>query len=349
MRNFNKKVAIHRRTEGTLNPSGEPGETWEEVTGESNRSVNISPLSVGAQAALRRAEPGMVKMSSHLVLCQRDTDIKVDDRLLESDNGYYVVQSKEEHGQHLRLRASITETEATDQGIFAYLDGDSQYFYRTDADFPESGISGATDITVQAWVKPDNIDATDDCIISKWEKIGEKRQYAFVLAKGEIYFWESSDGTLANAEDAETSSTPIVVDEWQHVAAVYDASAGTVDFYHNGAFVSQEGSQKVSIADKDPDFRIGSMGNDTRYFPGALYNVALFNDKRTASEISADGQDFDRDLSGEGNLIGNWVFDDEAAAQYIRNRQGDPYRALIPYDGGHVNFGNCGRTLGTIP
>lgn len=108
MRNFNEKVIITRRTEGATNPSGEPVESWPEVSGESNRSVNISPLSLGAQAALRRAEPGTVKMSSHLVLCQRDTDIKVDDRLEDTAGNSYVVQSVEPYKQHFRIRCSIT-------------------------------------------------------------------------------------------------------------------------------------------------------------------------------------------------------------------------------------------------
>ncbi len=109
MQSFNKKVAIYRRTEGASSPSGEPLESWPVVTGESSRSVNLSALSTSAQAALRTAEPGTVKMSSHQVLCQRDTDIQVDDRLVDSDGNEYVVQSREKHPQHFRIRAAITE------------------------------------------------------------------------------------------------------------------------------------------------------------------------------------------------------------------------------------------------
>jgi hypothetical protein len=108
MRNFNKKVAIYRRTAGALNPAGEPTETWPAVSGESSRSINISPLSVGAQAALRKAEPGIVKMSSHLVICQRDADVAVDDRMVDSDGNEYVVQSVEPYTSHYRIRVAIT-------------------------------------------------------------------------------------------------------------------------------------------------------------------------------------------------------------------------------------------------
>lgn len=108
MQRFNKKVAIYRRTEGAPNAAGEPKETWPLVTGESSRSVHLSPLSVGAQAALRTAEPGTVKMSSHLVLCQGDADVEVDDHLLDPDGNYYVVQSKEKHSRHFRIFVSLT-------------------------------------------------------------------------------------------------------------------------------------------------------------------------------------------------------------------------------------------------
>jgi hypothetical protein len=108
MQHFNKKVAIHRRTAGVLSPSGEPLETWPEVSGEGNRSINIEPLSVGAQAALRRADPGLVKMSSHQVFCQRDTDIAVDDFLLDADSNYYIVQSVEAYPTHYKILVAIT-------------------------------------------------------------------------------------------------------------------------------------------------------------------------------------------------------------------------------------------------
>ncbi len=108
MRNFNMKMVVYRRSEGATNPSGEPVESWPAVSGESSRSVNISPLSVSAQAAMRTAEPGLIKMSSHLVLCQRDADIQVDDRLEDTSGNSYVVQSVEPHRQHLKIKCSVT-------------------------------------------------------------------------------------------------------------------------------------------------------------------------------------------------------------------------------------------------
>lgn len=108
MQHFNMKVAINRRTEGATNTLGEPAETWPEVSGESSRAINLEPLSVGAQAALRHAEPGLVKMSSHQGFCQRDTDIQVGDRLTDADSNEYVIQSLQAFPRHFKFLAAIT-------------------------------------------------------------------------------------------------------------------------------------------------------------------------------------------------------------------------------------------------
>lgn len=55
-----------------------------------------------------KAEPGIVKMTSHQVLCQRDADVAVDDRMVDSDGNEYVVQSVEPYSSHYRIRVAIT-------------------------------------------------------------------------------------------------------------------------------------------------------------------------------------------------------------------------------------------------
>ena len=60
-------------------------------------------------------------------------------------------------------------------GIYAHLDGSSHYFYRDDADFPESGIVGANDLTIQAWVRPDSVNTTKG-ILAKWQNASGKRR-----------------------------------------------------------------------------------------------------------------------------------------------------------------------------
>lgn len=242
-------------------------------------------------------------------------------------------------------KLTILQFRQDDIVIFADLDGDSQYFYRTDADFPESGITGGNDLTIQAWIKP-NIVSGDQAIASKWLGTDDNRMYLFALDGNELRFFISSDG--ANNTNKTTSTINLEVGIWVHVAVVYDASAGTADFYLNGSFLEQETGFFNTIADKAPDFQIGSQHIGSWFFNGGIHNVALFDDKRTAAEILASATDPDEDLSGAGNIIAQWLFDEASDAAAIDNTQGDAGRDLIPYDGGDVTFGECGRTTTLI-
>ncbi len=105
---FNMKIAIYRRTLGAANPAGEQVETWPAVSGETSRSVNLSILSMGARATLNRAEPGTVKASTHQILCPKDTDVEVDDVIVDTDSNEYTVQSKEPFTRHYRIRCAMT-------------------------------------------------------------------------------------------------------------------------------------------------------------------------------------------------------------------------------------------------
>jgi len=226
-------------------------------------------------------------------------------------------------------------------GVFPDLDGDSQYFYRTDADFPESGITG--DLTIQAWIKPAAVSGING-ILAKYDVSGNLRMYSFYLSDDNMVFLVSVDGSAQVI--VTTSANNLVAGTWQHIGVVYDASAGTADFYFNGIWFEQETGLPNSIADKAPDCYVGTLSTQANLygFQGGLHNIALFDDKRTPAEILASATDPNEDLSGEGNIIGQWMFNEGAAANFIDNTQGDAGRDLIPYDGGDVTFENCGRT-----
>lgn len=228
-------------------------------------------------------------------------------------------------------------------GVYAHLDGNSQYFYRTDADFPESGITGANDFTIQAWIKPDTVSG-NTTVASKWHATSDKRMYLLLKISDELRLVISSDGTEPSTA-GNSVGMDLVANEWAFIAVVYDASEGTADFYKNGVFISQVTGLEESIADKDPDFKVGAYNTDDNLWDGGVAHVALFDDMRSAAEILASYSDPDLDLSGEGNIIAQWHFDEAAAATAIDNTQGDAGRDLTPYDGGDETFANCGRTL----
>lgn len=221
--------------------------------------------------------------------------------------------------------------------VYAKLDGDSQYFYRTDADFPESGITG--DFTIQGWINPNN--TVRQPLADKWGASGN-RMWRFHIFGGELILRVSPPGGVANPGRSSTNAD-IVTDKWAHVAVTYDVSEKIAIFYKNGVALEEDGdTMQTGIHDGDPDFRIG-IDADGYYFGGGLYNFALFNDIRTPEEIAASAADREQDLSGAGNIIAQWMFDEAGAASAIDNTETDAGRDLIPYDGGDVTFANCGR------
>ena len=259
-------------------------------------------------------------------------------RLIIDKDGNVVIYGDLDVTNH--LTAFDSSTTVTDW-VYADLDGDSQYFYRTDADFPESGITGANDLTIQVWIKLNDIIGTA-FIVSKFETAGDKRMYYFAVDGAELRTNFSSDGITGVLKT--TSGVNLQAGKWIHVALVYDAVAGTADFYKNGVFVEQETGLPNTIADKDPDFQVGSFNGGSGFFAGGIFNVALFNDKRTAPEILASATDPFENVSGEGNIVGQWMFTESETVAFIDNTESDAGRDLIPYDGGDVLYGACGRT-----
>lgn len=228
-------------------------------------------------------------------------------------------------------------------GVHAYLDGNSQYFYATDANFPESGLTGAQDLSIQAWIKPDTPTADAQIIVAKGNDTGNKQMYQFWLHQSNLYIAVSSDG-IAWTQRASTNAS-FTVGKWSHVAVVYDASEGSAVFYQNGYALTDNGiALATSIVDQDPNFTIGTRAGGSFYFDGGIAHVALFDDIRTEAEILTSATNPGEDLSGAGNIIGQWYFWEASGASAIDNTQGDAGRDLTPYDGGDVTYGNCGRT-----
>ncbi len=225
-------------------------------------------------------------------------------------------------------------------GVFADLNGTSHRFSRSDADFPESGITN--DLTIQAWIKPSA--SGFHPIVTKYNAVGSKRVYLFALYEDELYLQVSGDG--APATFRQSTNGNFELDKWYHVAVSYDASAGDCFFYKNGALLTDDGTALANtIADKNSDFRIGAYASATNLWEGSIGPVHLFDDIRTPAEILTSATDPTEDLSLAGNIIGQWMFNDAAAATQIDNSQGDAGRDLDLLGGDTTNYGTHTRAV----
>ena len=98
-------VTIKRRVEGDRNVAGEANETWANVAGSVNISVNIQPVNMQERAKIQDA--GLIQGQIVRIYLEPGTNIKEDDRVYDSTN-YFVVNSLEPWSSHIEATCSIT-------------------------------------------------------------------------------------------------------------------------------------------------------------------------------------------------------------------------------------------------
>ena len=181
------------------------------------------------------------------------------------------------------------------------------------SDSQQIGLDITGDMTIEIWVKLKSAPKNNETfwLVSKRTHIGDQRAYGFWYEKN------SSDITSLRFEVSSNGigKIPTIVwvtlntGIWYHLAVVYDASAGTTDFYING---SQQGTQQfgldISIFNSSANFQIGSSDfqSPAEYFDGFIDEVKIWNIKRTQTEIQ---NTMNTELTGtEHGLMGYWKF-----------------------------------------
>lgn len=101
----------------------------------------------------------------------------------------------------------------------------------------------------------------------------------------------------------DTAAGQMAAGTWKHIAAVYDAAAGTKKIYVNGAEVASATGITGSLAANSQALRIGDN------FKGRIQDVRLWNDPRSSTEVAAFD---DKTLVGtETNLVGYWPLNEK--------------------------------------
>lgn len=145
-------------------------------------------------------------------------------------------------------------------------------------------------ITVQAWVKPQEIHLRDTCLNSiaqKWGDVSGRRQYQLTLcgkAGGVAWFYVSTDGS--NHPRVE-GVTPIELNKWTHISGTYDGKH--LKIYVNGV-LDAEVEQNGDLHTSDIYVRLGGYGFDkeqprNRFFFGDLDEVMIAKKALTPAEI----------------------------------------------------------------
>lgn len=222
---------------------------------------------------------------------------------------------------------------------------DSQYAYITDA--AQTGLDITGDISVECWYRAESI-GVYRALVSKITTDDAKRSYRFfVNASGLVGFEYYSDGTatprtLGYSTAAIVSSTGT----WYHLAATADVSGADVIIYKNGSAVAttQNPTTATSIYNGTCSFNVGASGDagvDTaQYADGLIDEVRVWNDVRSAAEISANYQ---TQLTGaEAGLVGYWRFNNDYLDETSNNNDltavnAPVFSSTVPFAGSADN------------
>lgn len=162
-----------------------------------------------------------------------------------------------------------------------------------------SGGSGKS-ITVEAWVKPDQVASTHP-IIMKFLN-GQTKDWGMQIIGGMLEVAIESNG-----DNWTLQAGNIPAGTWTHVAFAFDNPADLVRIFINGTEIGQQILTK-DMPDTKAVLRIARHGYASQYLPGEVEDVRIWNIPRTASAIAAD---MNRELVGtEPGLIGYWTFNE---------------------------------------
>lgn len=159
----------------------------------------------------------------------------------------------------------------------------SEYFKIDDGD--QTGLDIAGDVSISCWVKFETDVSTYQ--VNKWGA-GTELAYAFTYTSGGTGLrLRINDGT--STTNAVVAWTPSLA-TWYHLVVVYDASAGTADFYVDA---SQQGSQQSglgnSINNNNQPFAIGVNYNEgglNTPFDGMMDEIGIWSRTLTSGEVT---------------------------------------------------------------
>lgn len=194
------------------------------------------------------------------------------------------------NGNHLTDTNTVGSSTDKQQGTRSrdFEAGNSEYFTITDA--AQTGLDMTGDFSITLWVKLESAPAlnTSFHFVDKWGAAGQLG-YTFTYRNAggtlQLQCDLSSDGTAVNTE---VINQTLTVGTWYHLAVVYDASAGEVDFYVDA--VATGGTQSgapTSIFNNTEAFKIGSAFGGGNYMDGLIDDVVIWNFELTAANITS--------------------------------------------------------------
>jgi N-acetylneuraminic acid mutarotase len=146
-------------------------------------------------------------------------------------------------------------------------------------------LNPTSQITVEAWIKPNAIDASYDGILGTWDDVsGNNRTYLLWINNGKVEFYVSHTGSDYPSVASVTTLQP---GTWYHLAGTFDGT--DLKLYINGSLEATTNSPGTINTNSSP-FTIGrtdGLSRTNNYFNGIIGQVSVWNIARTQSAIQA--------------------------------------------------------------
>jgi hypothetical protein len=166
------------------------------------------------------------------------------------------------------------------QRITLDFDGVDDYIDRT------AFLGNKSEATMMSWIKL-------DAAFNGGEVMGQRNFRIFVDSSRRLKVYIRTNGLSSNYAINPNSNSPVLNTElWYHVAAIYNASDGSIKLYLNGELEWEYnhlvGSAIINQAswNSNHNFEIGrNTQHDNNYFEGSIYETRVYNKALTDNQL----------------------------------------------------------------
>lgn len=167
------------------------------------------------------------------------------------------------------------------KGSSLRFNGSNTYMTANDS----SSLDLSNSFTLSVWVNPLTMPSGGyyETIISKENSVGGNSNYYLELNSDD----EFNCGFYSSGyRDHSTTTSPISVNQWQHLSCVFDTIANTVKLYHNGKQV-YSASETNNLVANNHAVQIGRIAyGPSQYINAYLDEFKIYNYARTPAQIA---------------------------------------------------------------
>lgn len=186
--------------------------------------------------------------------------------------------------------AFFSKAQAQDDYSLVFNNSDEQRlrYLTSEDDILDSKLNGATDYTIEVWIKPTSASFHNTVILKRWN------QFALTLyqdANKRFYFTHyGAPSTYVN-----TVNDAFTLNEWNHIVVVCNSATNSVKLYSNGVDVTLGTQTALTLAESPSgaNFYLGTTGSGGGYFTGQMDKVRIKNTAENIASLQDDIADAD--------------------------------------------------------